>query len=440
VARLIREGGEGARQVRRPDGEAKRYARSPRWRIRFVVSYPDGSRTIRSKMTPRKPEAGLLRAEANRVERLSKTGTATQQDLGHFLRLGLISRDDYLRLGGTQLDMSWDEVLSAYTASSYGRCRYFTHQNNTARAQRIVAFLREQAPVARITEENIRAFLTSRSTEISTKTLKIELDVARQLLDYPVIRGVLRQPPWNLLVSANPARRINGFESPVARTRFPRALIFGEDLQLLALVRDIEVSDPALAAAILFLRFYGLRRAELQYLTHADLVGSAVLVQAKSVLPDVLGPGRASASPAGRHRSVVERRETRDQFRDDVWRVKDHEARTIWVPTAGGDPDPRPLQRIRPLLPPKAGGRFILGSRHTLHRDAISAAVERVLHRIDPGLSTHCLRHTFATWLIGRAVNVVRVKELMGHSDLKTTLIYTHLPKRTDLRDILDHL
>jgi len=292
VARLIQEGREGSRQVRRPDGEVKLYARSPRWRVRFVVFYPDGSRTTRSKLTPRKGEAGLLRTEANRVERLSRTGTATQQDLGHFLRLGLISRDDYLRLGGTQLDMGWDEVLSAYISHSYGRCRYFTHQNNEARAERIVAFLRERAVVARIAEEDIRAYLASRSTEVSKKTLKIELDVVRQLLDYPVSRGVLRPPPWTLLMSANPARRINGFESPVARTRFPRALSVEEDLQLLALARDVEITAPALAAAILLLRFYGLRRAELQYLTHADLAGSAVLVQAKPVLPDVLVPGR----------------------------------------------------------------------------------------------------------------------------------------------------
>ena|GEM_PF-7116530 len=397
MAKLIREGGEGTRQVRRPDGHAEHYARAPRWRVRFVVSYPDGSRTIRSKLTPRKAEAGLLRTEANRVERLSKTGTATQQDLGHFLRLGLISKDDYLRLGGTQLDMSWDEVLSAYISSSYGRCRYFTHQNNTARAERIAAFFRERAPVARIAEEDIRAYLTSRSTEVSKKTMKIELDVARQLLDYPVSRGVLRQPPWNLVMSANPARRVNGFESPIARTRFPRALSFDEDLQLLALVRDVEITAPALAAAILLLRLYGLRRAELQYLTHADLVRSTVLVQAKRVLPDVLGPSRAGESPAGRHRSVIERRETRDQFKDGVWRVKDHEARTIWIPAGGGDPDPRAIERIRPLLPPKAAGRFILGGHHTLHRDAISQAVERVLHRIDRDLSTHCLRHRFAT-------------------------------------------
>lgn len=141
VARLIWERGQGTRQTRRPDGHADTYARAPRWRVRLVVSYPDGSRAIRSKLTARKTEAGLLRTEANRFERLSKTGTATQQDLGHVLRLGLISKDDYLRLGGTQLDMSWDEVLSEYISSSYGRCRYFTHRNNTVRAECVVAFL-----------------------------------------------------------------------------------------------------------------------------------------------------------------------------------------------------------------------------------------------------------------------------------------------------------
>jgi len=437
VAKLIREGGGGNRQVRRPDGHAEQYARSSRWRIRYGLFYPDGSRAIRSKMTARRAEAGLLRAEASRLERLSKTGMATQQDLGHFLRLGLISRDDYLRLGGTQLDMPWEEVLSAYVSSSYGRCRYFTHQNNAARAERIVTFLGQRTPVARLSEEDIRAYLTSRSSRVGKKTLKLELDVARQLLDSPVSCGVLRQPPWNLLMSANPARRINGFESPVARSRFPRALSLEEDLQLLQILRDVEAADPALAAAILLLRFYGLRRAELQYLTHVDLVGPAVLVQAKPVLPDVLGPSNESRSPAGRHRRVMERRETRDQLRDGTWRVKDYEARTIWIPTATGEPDPRAMEKIRSLLPPKAAGRFILGGRHTLHRDAISQAVEKILHRIDPGFSTHCLRHTFATWLISRGVNVVRVKELMGHSDLKTTLVYTHLPRRMDADDVL---
>jgi len=440
MARLIREGGNGSRQVRRPDGHTERYARSPRWRIRFGLSYPDGSQVLKSRMTRRKTEATLLAAEARRLERLTRTGMATQLDLGHFLRIGLVSKDDYLRLGGTQLDVGWDDVRAAYVGSSFGRCRLFTHQNNLARAERIVAFLRARTSVAQVTEDDIRAYLASRAHTVSKKTLKNELDVIRQLLDYPVGLGVLRQPTWNLLMSANPARRVNGFESARGRTRFPRALSYEEDMQLLDALRALEQARRSTVVGILLLRFYGLRRAELQYLTHADIAASTVLVQAKRVLPDVLGERGRGRSPAGRHYRVIQRRETRDQLKDHVWRVKDSEARTIWIPTPEGEPDPRAMAKIHQLLPPRSDGRFILGGPHTVHRDVISQDVERVLHRIAPDLSVHCLRHTFATWLIGRGINVVRVKGLMGHSDLKTTLIYTHLPKRTDAEDILDHI
>jgi hypothetical protein len=179
MAKLIREDGGGHRQVRRPDGRTEQFARAPRWRVRYGLFYPDGSRVIRSKMTGRRADGALLRGEASRLERLTRTATATQQDLGHFLRMGLISQDDYVRLGGANLTLSWEEVLAAYLDSSYGRCRLFTHQNNAARAQRIVAFLRARAPVARVTEDDIRTYLTFRSRDVGKKTLKNELDVMR---------------------------------------------------------------------------------------------------------------------------------------------------------------------------------------------------------------------------------------------------------------------
>ncbi len=43
----------------------------------------------------------------------------------------------------------------------------FTHQNNAARAERIGAFLRERTPVARVTEDDIRAYLAFRSRGVS---------------------------------------------------------------------------------------------------------------------------------------------------------------------------------------------------------------------------------------------------------------------------------
>lgn len=48
------------------------------------------------------------------------------------------------------------------------------------------------------------------------------------------------------------------------------------------------------------------------------------------------------------------------------------------------------------------------------------------LSGLNEKLHFHCLRHSFATWLIQSGVNILYVKELLGHSSLQTTLIYTH--------------
>jgi site-specific recombinase XerD len=39
----------------------------------------------------------------------------------------------------------------------------------------------------------------------------------------------------------------------------------------------------------------------------------------------------------------------------------------------------------------------------------------------------HTLRHTFATWLVQEGVNIYEVQKLLGHSDITTTQIYSHL-------------
>lgn len=57
--------------------------------------------------------------------------------------------------------------------------------------------------------------------------------------------------------------------------------------------------------------------------------------------------------------------------------------------------------------------------------------------------SPHTLRHTHATRLIQNGLNIYEVKEMLGHSDIKTTMRYAHLEQRViskKARDIIDHL
>ncbi len=46
---------------------------------------------------------------------------------------------------------------------------------------------------------------------------------------------------------------------------------------------------------------------------------------------------------------------------------------------------------------------------------------------LNDDLRFHSLRHTFATWLVQGGVNIYEVQKLLGHSDVRTTEIYSHL-------------
>lgn len=151
-------------------------------------------------------------------------------------------------------------------------------------------------------------------------------------------------------------------------------------------VRDLAILELFYSA--------GLRLSELRGINRADLDLLAGLVK-------VRGKGR----------------------KERIVPVGDHAQRAL-----------RNYERVRDLLCKQMGlaadrTAFFLSQRGTrMSAKTVQNSVTRWLGEVDEGagLSTHSLRHTFATHLLDAGADLRAVQELLGHASISTTQIYTH--------------
>ena len=227
---------------------------------------------------------------------------------------------------------------------------------------------------AALTAADVQAFAARcHRGGLSGRSIQRRLSALRTLLDFLIREG---------LAERNPARSVR---APKAARRLPKALDPDEVARLLD-AEPAEGYEAVRDLAILEL-FYssGLRLAEVQGLSLGDL-------DLKAGLVSVLGKGsKRRIVPIG---------------------GKAREALARWLRVRRGGEE---------------AAVFVARTGRRLGARAIQDRVRRFAARHGIDLHPHMLRHSFASHLLESSGDLRAVQELLGHADLATTQIYTHL-------------
>lgn len=222
--------------------------------------------------------------------------------------------------------------------------------------------------------EHLRSFVADEHRRgLSAKSLQRRLSACRGYYAWQLKHGRLQVDPTL------------GLKAPRAPRRLPQVLDADEAVRLVELPTDGELGRRDRALLELFYSS-GLRLSELCALTWRDLDFASGLV-------NVLGKGN-------RQRRVPFGRPAREAL--EAWR-----AETNGAPAA-------------PVFPGRNG---------PISQRAVQVRIKQLAQRqgLFKHVHPHMLRHSFASHILESSGDLRGVQELLGHADIATTQIYTHL-------------
>jgi integrase/recombinase XerC len=235
--------------------------------------------------------------------------------------------------------------------------------------------------------EVVRAFLAHLGTqEYSAATMARKIATLRSFYKWADRRGLCAGNPMTVIRTPRQAKRL------------PKAITIEQIEKLLAAPGDVEVLGRRDRAMLETLYSTGIRVSELVGLAFEDLdlAGEALRVRGKGKKERIVPLGSHAIGAVNRYIEMVR-----------------------------NDPKYGPMVRENgsrvPLFINKHGGR--LSSR------SVRRKLDKYLKQVglDPSISPHTLRHSFATHLLDNGADLRSVQELLGHQSLSTTQIYTHL-------------